>query len=540
VDNEAVSLCKPTQGSGTTAYEVFLAWTVANNPRDFDIMAQTDLDAEDLFRLKILETLKASPSTRAIISAAGQNGITKNRMDLPTMKGRIHGPSINSMQSRSVEVLLLDEPWRYPLGTIQEIIERTSTLEATRKIFSVSQAGEEIIDKFGNPMMDEWGQWWHRGTQEEYRVACPKCGIRYYPETKNFRCADDSRDPETKVWNWRRVVESAFHITPCCEHRVENTPENRRSLSASGKYFATNPNPSPRHRSFRYSSWIVYWQDWGGLLAQFLRAQESLHAGDIAPIKIWTQKKEARWWTIRDADVPVVNSKGSSGYRFETYERNAEEDAAPKCEFEERRFAGVDMQRDRFPIIIRAFGDGKSRLIFCDELKHFEEIKEAEKHFDVPSAAVGFDVGNWKAEAIKQCFINHWSPLRGRDISNFTKSRGARKPVKIPYQAVIERLTGDMIYGAGKTIKVWEWSNIYFKDIFSRLRAMPEHQIPDDISQLYIDSMESEAKDAKTGVWKQIGRRPNHFWDCEAEIAYMAFLYKLVGTPIKEDDGSED
>ena len=528
--NAFTSLCKPTQGSGTVAQEVFLAWLIANSPRSAHFMAQTDPDAEDIFRKKFLRTLRASPATAPILAAAGRNDITKNRLTLSTMDFAAHGQGINSMQSDSVEVLLLDEVWTYDDATIGEILERTSTVEATRKIVAVSQAGQEVYDKFGRPRLDSWGQWWHRGTQEEYHVRCPGCAAYYYPLTSHFFCADDARNPDTKEWNWERVRASTYHVTPCCEHRIENTPENRRNLSASGKYFATNPNPEPRHRSFRWSSWIVYWQDWGGLLDQFFRAQESLRAGDITALKIWTQKKEARWWTIKDQEVPVINTKESSGYRVENY--TPEEDVnIPSIESETHRFGFADMQRDRFPVIIRAFANG-SRLLFCEELKRIEEVEEVVKQYGLASRAFGLDVGNWKSDALEFCWKYKWTPIRGRDISNFTHTRGRKSTLKTPYQAVREYLTGKAIYKASESLKVWEFSNTYFKDLYSRLRAMPEHQIPDDAPQLYIESMESEAKDSKTGIWKQIGKRPNHYWDCEVGITFMASLYKLVGAPI--------
>lgn len=536
--NEATSICKPTQGSGTVIEEVFLAWTVANSPRPAHFMAQTDPDAEDIFRKKFLRTLRASPATAPIISATGRNDITKNRMTLPTMDFSAHGQGLNSMQSDSVEVLLLDEVWRYDPGTIGEILERTSTVEATRKIVSVSQAGEESLDKLGKPVMDEWGQWWHRGTQEEYRVRCPACSTYYYPLTSHFRCAEDARDPETKQWNWARVRESAYHITPCCEHRIENTPTNRRSFSASGKYFATNPNPAPRHRSFRYSSWVVYWQDWGGLLEQFFRAQDSLHGGDIAPLKIWTQKKEARWWTIKDKEIPVINTKGASGYRIETYEPKEGEET-PRIEGEEHRFASIDFQQDRFPTVIRAFGGGRSRMLFYEEPKTVEDVDAIMKQYGLQTGHIGFDVGNWRKDALKFCLKYDWSPLRGRDISNFTKNRGQKSPVKTYWQPVKEYLTGEKGMEAGKLIKVFEWSNLYFKDIFSRLRMMAEHEIPDDVPQTYLDGMESEAKD-KRGIWKQIGKRPNHPWDCEAMITFMAYRYNLVGAPEEKEEPEPD
>jgi hypothetical protein len=536
-ETEFVSVCKPTQGSGTTLEEVLLAYTIAAHPRDTHFLAQTDRDAQDIFRKKFLKTLRASPATAPLLSAAGRHDITKDRLELLTMGLAVHGPGLNSLQSDSVEVLLLDEAWRYPAGTILEIIERTSTVEATRRIVAVSQAGEEHQDRHGNATYDDWGGWFHRGTQELYNVRCPACGTYYFPETSHFRAADGSRDILTKEWNWQMVRDTAHHVTPCCEHIIANTPENRRNLSSSGRYIQTNFNAAPRHRSFRYNCWVVYWQDWGGNLEQFCRAQDALKLGDTAPLKIWTQKKESAWWRLEQSIPPVVRDKPASGYRIETYERTKEATEAPKIENEERRFLCADMQSDRFPLIIRAFSLQGSRLLLAEEVKSFEEIKALGIEYGIPSTLCGLDVGNWRAEALRACVENRFTPLRGRDTQNFTKQTGGRKkPARIPYQAVLERLTGDAKYH-GKTVKVHEFSNPYYKDLFSRLRAMPEHQIPDDVPQEYLEAMESERKNPATGIYKRIGNRANHYWDAEIMCTFMASLYRLVGSV--EPEGSD-
>ena len=539
IHNEATSVCKCTQGGGTTLYEVFAAWMIANAPSDCSLMAQTDPDAERLFEEKVLPTLRASPSTAVALAAAGRNDITKNKLKLGNMIFRVHGCSKNSMQSASLEVILGDECWLFPLGTILEIMERTSTREATRKIVMVSQAGEEKEDSSGRPCWDEWGAWWHRGTQEIYNVRCPYCSKYFEIETKHVVCDEEARNPETKEWDWSKVRATARLVTPCCEREIPNTETARRSLSASGKYIATNPNPSPRHRSFRFSAWVVYWQDWGGLLEMFLRAIEALHHGNIEPLKIFVQKKEARWWTLKDQAIPVLNTKGASGYRIETYEPKEGEEI-PRIESEEHRFCAIDMQRDRFPVVGRAFGGGRSRLLFSEEPTTIEDVDALVAQYGFQTGRIGFDVGNWSKDAMRICFQRSWVPLRGRDINNFTKKRGKRVPVKTRWQAIKEYLTGDKLYGSGRDMKVFEWSNTYFKDIFVRLRAMAEHEIPDDVAQLYLDSMESEAKDPKTGTWKPIGKRPNHFWDCECMITFMGFRYNLIGTPEEKEEPDEE
>ena len=55
--------------------------------------------------------------------------------------------------------------------------------------------------------------------------------------------------------------------------------------------------------------------------------------------------------------------------------------------------------------------------------------------------------------------------------------------------------------------------------------------MPDDIDDDYLAQMESEqrVKDGGKWLWKQVGKRPNHYLDCEAMQAAAATMLKLIG-----------
>lgn len=543
---EAVSVCKPTQTGGTTLYEVFLTWLVANAPSDAALMGQTDSDAEYLFRAKLLPTLKTSPATAALLKQVHRNDVTKNRLDLGSMSLRIHGPGKNSMQSASLEVILLDEAWLFPLGTILEILERTSTREATRKIVTVSQAGEELLDKKRKPQWDEWGQWWHRGTQEVFQACCPYCGSYFEPTTACFKHDPEARDVQTKDYDWTKVRETTHLETPCCKKRINNDPRNRRSLSASGKYVQTNPNPSPRHRSFRYSSWVVYWQDWGSLLEQFLRAKEALKSGNIESLKIWTQKKEARWWTVKDQEIPSFKERKLFGYKMEDYKEGQIYEGSIK------RLISVDMQADCYKLLIRDFKlGGGSRLIFQKTVKDWTDIAYYQTVYRIKPFHVAIDAGNWSQAVYKECADRQWIALVGSGTKAWSHIDKATKQQTIrPYSPARQGRVASAPRRAewqggrkAKPVACWyyEWSNLYFKDWLSRLAAGQgvEWEYADDVEQEYIWSLDSEARrigpDGKP-KWQRIGNRANHYWDCECMILVLASIIGGVFVDVPQTD----
>lgn len=69
------------------------------------------------------------------------------------------------------------------------------------------------------------------------------------------------------------------------------------------------------------------------------------------------------------------------------------------------------------------------------------------------------------------------------------------------------------------------------KDILHELRsgrASATWALPDDAPQNYIKQMQSERRNDK-GVWEQIGKMPNHFFDCEVMQVCAAVMLSLVG-----------
>ena len=94
-----------------------------------------------------------------------------------------------------------------------------------------------------------------------------------------------------------------------------------------------------------------------------------------------------------------------------------------------------------------------------------------------------------------------------------------------------------MVLSADKKASVFYWSNLNVKDILSRLRRNqnpekgPTWEVPDDIDDDYRSQMESEHRVNLNGTWrwKQIGQRPNHYWDCECMQVVAAVMLKIIG-----------
>jgi hypothetical protein len=70
----------------------------------------------------------------------------------------------------------------------------------------------------------------------------------------------------------------------------------------------------------------------------------------------------------------------------------------------------------------------------------------------------------------------------------------------------------------------------------------PTWEIAEDAEEDYLAQMESEHRIRKGGkwLWEQIGKRPNHYWDCEAMQVAAAVMLKLVGREAVSDEPAGD
>ena len=79
------------------------------------------------------------------------------------------------------------------------------------------------------------------------------------------------------------------------------------------------------------------------------------------------------------------------------------------------------------------------------------------------------------------------------------------------------------------------WSNLGIKDTLARLRSNqnPDEgstwEVPSDVPEEYLKMLDSEqrVKKGNSWEWRQIGKRPNHYWDCEAMQVCAAYMMKL-------------
>jgi hypothetical protein len=144
---------------------------------------------------------------------------------------------------------------------------------------------------------------------------------------------------------------------------------------------------------------------------------------------------------------------------------------------------------------------------------------------------VFLDAGHATYDVYRQCSKKGWVALIGDRRLTFphkAKEKGSIQRFYSPRRKVV--LTNRQF------CYVHYWSNLNIKDTLARLRRNQDPtkgltwEVPDDIDEDYLSQMESEhrIKEKNTWMWKQIGRRANHYWDCEAMQAAAATMLKII------------
>lgn len=155
----------------------------------------------------------------------------------------------------------------------------------------------------------------------------------------------------------------------------------RKAFAASGKWRRTNERALLEKVSFRWSAVLPPWVSWRDLVQEFLQAKAVMKVGTTVPMKVF--KAES-------LGVPWVEEMGTDD---ELQELTTHDDQWPLVD-EAFRFATVDVQRDLFYLVVRAWAaDGRSRLVHWLKPVTFETIEDLRTQYDVKPHLVFVDSG---------------------------------------------------------------------------------------------------------------------------------------------------
>jgi phage terminase large subunit GpA-like protein len=525
-----VSILAAVQSSKTTAPEISLCYIIANLPGPTLWLDQTDEDAKDQSESRLQKLFDECEPVKALFPADRHK---KRNHTIHFANGMtlwiVGAHNKTNLQRRSIRWLIGDETWRWPPGHMAEAEARVTAFGWLGKCVFMSQGGEEDDDthrKFETTDMREW------------TFECPHCGHRQPFLWENVEWSKDCKD-ENEQYDFSKVHATTVLRCASCNFYFDDADETRRRLNASGRFVPQNPRASRENVGFHWNALAT--MSWGRLAELYLRAKQAARKGDTSLLQQFYQKRLALPWReyLEDFKLEIT----TSGYRLgdlwcdeggiDRFGKVVPPPFAEGGRMVPLRVVTVDCQIDHLFVVVRSWSaEGSSRLLWCERVLTFEDIDALQKRFAVHSNLVFVDAGNATYEVYKQCSERGWIALMGDRRATFVHKGKARASVQRFYSP-----RRKVVLGHNRWCHVHYWSNLNIKDSLARLRRNQDPangvtwEVPDDVPEDYLKQMESEhrVKDKGKWVWKQIGSRPNHYFDCEAMQTAAATMLKLIG-----------
>ncbi len=507
-----VSIVASVQSSKSTGAELALCYIVANLPGPTLWLDQTDEDAKDQSEGRLQKLMEECPPVKALFPADKNK---KRNATIHFANGMtlwvVGAHNKSNLQRRSIRWLIGDETWRWPQGHMAEAEARVTAFGWLGKCIFMSQGGFEGSDTHRKHATTD---------QREWEYTCPHCGKEQPFLWANVHWASDCKD-EAGEYDFPRVRESVRLVCEGCGHEFRDTDETRRRLNAAARFVRLNPKAAKENVGFHWNA--IATMSWGALAELYLRAKVAAKKGDTAPLIQFYQKRLGLPWNEFQESYKVEQSL--SDYLLgESWIEETSIEGIPL------RFLTVDVQKDHFYTVVRAWSDGgSSRLLACQKVFSWEALEELQHQFGIHASLVFIDAGFSTYDVYAKCAEHGWNALMGDRRTTYPHRTKSGKLIQ-RYYSPCRRIS----VGRGRTAAMYYWSNLSVKDALARLRANTEGatwEIPRDAPSDYLDQMDSERRVMERGKWRwvQVQSRANHYFDCEAMQVAAAFMLKLVG-----------
>ena len=511
-----VSARAAVQGQKSLLSDVWIPWTLANQPGPTLLSMQTEMIATQHAEARLLQVIKGCKPLARIYPDDRHKARTNSILFKNGVPFYVVGPALSNAQSKSIRYLSMDEVWYLALkfpGRIREFLARTSAYDVVgnSKTLITSQGGEIVLDQEGNMIGDDWALLWHEGNQSSWRIHCLHCHHRFIPEWTINLGKKDGKDDFAGM-KWDDNGGQIRYECPNCRQAMIDTDHTKAEWNAHGDYVVTHPEVT-HHESFTWPAWIS--SHWEPLVKEYLTAMQALRAGSNILLKSFMQKKAGIDWNARKYEIVQEAKIWTADFQIKK--------AWPAEAF---RFMSVDVQANLvlFYVVVRAWAsNGESRRLFRGQFNTWEAVRGCQEQFTVASKFVGVDSGFEPTKVYRQCcrYVEQngrgWAAFAMTDQDYFTHHLGREKDHHTEKRIYSERQLGDPLLGfKNEDAKAWLASlSKYSAELYQRgMLKCPIYLLSrpsiNDILQTLLDgkgapflSPESEKDEAEEKIYRQ-------------------------------------
>lgn len=493
-----VVLMKSAQVAGTECILNWAGWFICTQRAPMMIVQPTIDVAERFSKQRIASMIDDCPQLRELIPPARSrdSGNTTLLKEYPGGILIISGAnSAASLRSLPIRYLALDEVDAYPHdldgeGDPISLAEARTTTFPRRKVFLCSTPTIENLSRIKKE--------WLASDQRRYHVPCPHCSASNPLQWDQLTWPEG--DPD-----------QAIYICPACGKTI---PEHHKTaLLAAGRWIAERPeSPVPGfHLNGLYAP-IGLGLTWAELAKEWETRKH-----DPNQQKVFVNTRLGECFADPDEKLDWEELKArAGGYAVRTI--------PPGCLF---LTAGVDVQKDRFAVLIIGWGrHGAVWIIDYQELPadptRPADWQALDDHLQLPfrncrNASIKVTSAAIDCGYLPDDVLHYTRPRRGKTIAVKGASQSSRaiigKPSKVDYTwrgSVIKQGAEIYLIG-GNTAKHW---------LFARLAGDRKHPIqdrlvhfPDGLDDSFYTMLTAESWDPNKRKWTKIRPR-NESLDC--------------------------
>lgn len=448
--------------------------------------------------------------------------------------------TLGNLQSKSVGYVLNDEGWLFKPGRIEEARARTTKFRRWLRLNATTagaiHSGVKLrIDEEGNEGNigpDETTLAWEASDKREWFLRCPTCRDFFAPKWKehmDFGGKDCENDKGDLVLS--RVKKNLRLVCPLCSARHAYSKGMLDELNIGAHYRVTKPENAGGIIAWHYNAICHF--DWLQLAEEWIKANRAIRLGSITPLKMFVQRRLAETWDV-NLHANTAAEVAVGGYKL----REAWAD-------EKFRFLTVDVQKDSFFCIVRAWGTkAVSRQIAVEHVPTIDAVEKLRLDLAVPPNRTFLDCA-WNQQAVfGYCARFGYAGLNG------VKSRSFYHAPPTPDQPGVHRIYSPariqpVFIGTnldrGQQVYEFLFSTQAINDRLDVLRGVkdpdPIWTVASDCPELFKRHMDACRRVERRDVrgypyfeWVQVGSRPDHWRDCELMQVCMASMAGVVGS----------
>ena len=233
--------------------------------------------------------------------------------------------------------------------------------------------------------------------------------------------------------------------------------------------------------------------------------------GNLLPLESFITKRLAQPWEEREyLKEDIVITKGS--YSLKDRQKL------------DKTFMACDKQGNRYYYVIRTFStNGESKLLAYGMVINYSDLRNIQLEWEIEDNCVAIDTAYEPQSVLGACAANGWIGLNGFKSEAFNISKNGKN---------YKRVYSNPSFSKSNigTARSYLYSSSRIKDLVSALKRGDgiKWEIPHDVTEDYLNSLNSEIKKAKhdgSFEWIKIRER-NDIWDCECEIIVIAMIHK--------------